>query len=116
MINVHNNWDPLEEIWLGDTWPTNFYDNIKNTEVKDAFYQLTEWTKEDLTAIQKKFEEFDVIVRRPAIDESKRELYTLNEKSTILRKPPICPRDFQLPIRPLLSVQTRCGCTFEHHS
>ena len=41
MINVHNNWDPLEEIWLGDTWPTNFYDNIKNTEVKDAFYQLT---------------------------------------------------------------------------
>ncbi len=94
MINVHNNWDPLEEIWLGDTWPTNFYDNIKNTEVKDAFYQLTEWTKEDLTAIQKKFEEFDVIVRRPEIDESKRELYTLNEKSTILRKPPICPRDF----------------------
>jgi hypothetical protein len=47
-INVHNNWDPLEEIWLGDCWPASFYDNIKNTETKDAFYQITEWTKENL--------------------------------------------------------------------
>ena len=92
-INVHNNWDPLEEIWLGDCWPASFYDNIKNTETKDAFYQITEWTKKDLAAIQNKFEEFGVIVRRPTIDKSNRNLYTLNEKSNILKKPPICPRD-----------------------
>ena len=92
MINVHNNWDPLEEIWLGDTWPASFYDNLEG-EIKDSFYQITEWSKEDLNVIQKKFEELGVIVRRPTIDESKRELYTVNEKSTILKKPPICPRD-----------------------
>lgn len=91
-INVHNNWDPLEEIWLGDTWPAHFYDNEQG-EVRDSFYKITEWTKTDLAAIQKKFEEFGVIVRRPFIDESKRELYTINEKSSVLRKPPICPRD-----------------------
>lgn len=91
-INVHNNWDPLEEIWLGDTWPAHFYDNEQG-EVKDSFYEITEWTKSDLAAIQKKFEEFGVTVRRPHIDESKRELYTINEKSSVLRKPPICPRD-----------------------
>lgn len=91
-VNVHNNWDPLEEIWLGDTWPEHFFDNEKE-EVRDSFYQLTEWTKTDLNAIQKKFEEFGVVVRRPHIDESKRELYTINERSSILRKPPICPRD-----------------------
>jgi|TARA_R110001592_G_scaffold178016_1_gene418575 hypothetical protein len=92
-INVHNNWDPLEEIWLGDTWPKSFYDDITNAEVRDSFHQVTEWSKEDLNAIQKKFEELGVIVRRPTIDESKRELYTVNEKSSILKKPPICPRD-----------------------
>jgi len=91
-INVHNNWDPLEEIWLGDCWPASFYDNLED-EVKDRFYQITEWTKKDLAAIQNKFEEFGVIVRRPTIDESNRNLYTLNEKSNILKKPPICPRD-----------------------
>ena len=55
MINVHNNWDPLEEIWLGDTWPASFYDNLEG-EIKDSFYQITEWSKEDLNVIQKKFE------------------------------------------------------------
>lgn len=91
-VNVHNNWDPLEEIWLGDTWPAHFFDNEEG-EVRDSFYQLTEWTKTDLNAIQKKFEDFGVVVRRPHIDGSKRELYTINEGSSILRKPPICPRD-----------------------
>ena len=71
-VNVHNNWDPLEEIWLGDTWPANFYDD-ETAEVRDAFYELTEWTKTDLVAIQKKFEEFGVVVRRPVIDESRRD-------------------------------------------
>ena len=91
-INVHNNWDPLEEIWLGDVWPTHFFDNEQG-EVRDSFYEITEWTKTDLAAIQKKFEEFGVVVRRPFIDESKRELYTIHEKSSVLKKPPICPRD-----------------------
>lgn len=91
-VSVHNNWDPLEEIWLGDTWPANFYDD-ETDEVRDAFYQVTEWTKKDLDSIQKKFEEFGVIVRRPVIDESRRDLYTINKNTRILRKPPICPRD-----------------------
>jgi hypothetical protein len=91
-VNVHNNWDKLEEIWLGDVWPAHFFDNDSG-EVKDSFYQITEWTKDDLDAIQKKFESFDVVVRRPQIDGTKRELYTISEGSQLLRKPPICPRD-----------------------
>ena len=57
-ILVHNNWDPLEEIWVGDVWPSHFYDDIKDSRIRDAFYQVTEWTKQDLNALQKKFEEF----------------------------------------------------------
>lgn len=88
-ILVHNNWDPLEEIWLGDVWPTHFYDDLE-PEVRDTFYQITEWTKEDLNNVQKKLEEFNVVVKRPYVDGDKSLYLDPNKK---LFKPPITPRD-----------------------
>ena len=90
-ILVHNNWDPLEEIWLGDVWPTHFYDDLE-PGVRDAFYQITELTKEDLNNIQKKLEEFNVIVKRPYVDGDK-SLYLDPNNHNKLCKPPITPRD-----------------------
>jgi hypothetical protein len=95
-ILVHNNWDPLEEIWVGDVWPAHFYDDIKDSRIRDAFYQVTEWTKEDLTKLQKKFEEFGVTVRRPYVDGNKSSYLDKNPNSVSfgkLLKPPITPRD-----------------------
>lgn len=95
-ILVHNNWDPLEEIWVGDVWPSHFYDDIKDSRIRDAFYQVTEWTKQDLNALQKKFEEFGVVVRRPYVDGDK-SMYLDKVKEHVsygkLLKPPITPRD-----------------------
>ena len=90
-ILVHNNWDPLEEIWLGDVWPEHFYDDLA-PEIRDSFYQITEWTKHDLNAIQKKLEEFNVIVKRPVISDDK-SLYLDPDTNSKLVKPPITPRD-----------------------
>jgi len=95
-ILVHNNWDPLEEIWVGDVWPAHFYDDIEDSRVRDAFYQLTEWTKEDLNKLQKKFEEFGVTVRRPYVDGDKSLFIDKNPNNISygkLLKPPITPRD-----------------------
>ena len=89
-VEVYNNWDPLEEIWLGDVWPSHFYDDLK-PDIRDAFYQLTEWTKEDLKVIENKFKEFGVSVLRPTVDTAKENF--LEEKTGKLLKPPICPRD-----------------------
>jgi len=89
-ILVHNNWDPLEEIWLGDVWPEHFYDDL-DTEVRDAFCQVTEWTKQDLNNIQKKLEEFNVVVRRPDVTGDKSKF--IDSTTGKLYKPPICPRD-----------------------
>lgn len=88
---VHNNWDTLEEIWLGDVWPENFYDDLK-PEIRETFYTITQWTKEDLNIIQKKLEEFNVKVVRPKTDGIK-DPYTVAGKGKTLIKPPICPRD-----------------------
>jgi hypothetical protein len=90
-ILVHNNWDRLEEIWLGDVWPEHFYDDLE-PEVRDAFKQLTRWTREDLNNIQKKLEEFNVIVKRPYVDGDK-SLYLDPKNNNKLLRPPICPRD-----------------------
>jgi len=95
-ILAYNGWDPLEEVWLGDVWPSHFYDDLA-PEVRDSFYQLTEWTKKDLSIIQAKLEEFGIVVRRPVIDETNKQLY-LHPKTNKLYKPPICPRDFNVTI------------------
>jgi hypothetical protein len=88
-ILVYNNWDPLEEIWLGDTYPAHFYDDLQS-EVRDSFYQLTEWTHQDLNAITKKFNEFNVTVKRPTFKDKS---FYVDQKLNKLLKPPICPRD-----------------------
>lgn len=88
-ILVYNNWDPLEEIWLGDTYPIDFYEDFDN-EIADNFGRITEATKEDLNVIQKKFEEFGVKVRRPTF--KNKEFYFYNNTKKLM-KPPICPRD-----------------------
>ena len=89
-ILVHNNWDPLEEIWLGDVWPENFYDDL-TPKLQDTFCQITEWTKQDLNIIQKKLEEFNVVVRRPDVSGDKSKF--IDSKTGNLLKPPITPRD-----------------------
>lgn len=88
---AYNGWDPLEEIWLGDVWPEQFYDDLE-PEVRDSFYQLTEWTKHDLNIIQNKLEELGVVVRRPEFDLNNKALYC-DPKTNKLYKPPIVPRD-----------------------
>jgi hypothetical protein len=90
VINSHNGWDPLEEVWLGDVWPKNFYDDLA-PDVRDAFHYLTDITKEDLDRTQKFLEDWGVTVRRPFIDPTRRDLYT--GPGGRLYKPPISVRD-----------------------
>lgn len=88
---AYNGWDPLEEIWLGDVWPEHFYDDLE-PEVRDSFYQITEWTKHDLNIMQQKLEELGVSVRRPVIDANNKQMYC-DPNTNKLYKPPIVPRD-----------------------
>ena len=90
VINSHNGWDPLEEVWLGDCWPKSFYDDLE-PDVRDAFHMLTDMTKEDLDRTHKFLEDWGVIVRRPFIDKTRKDLY-VNSSGRLL-KPPIAVRD-----------------------
>ena len=67
IINSSNSWSLLKEVWLGDVYPSDWYDHLP-TQVRDAFRTITEITKEDLDIIQTTIESFGVHVRRPTYD------------------------------------------------
>lgn len=64
LVNSHCGFTPLEEVWLGDVYPSEYYDHLAPA-VRDAFYTITEWTKQDLSKIENKLVELGVQVSRP---------------------------------------------------
>lgn len=90
LINSHNSWGRLREVWLGDVYPQSWYDHL-DSEVRDCFYELTERTQQDLLIIQRTLEQFDVVVRRPCYDNI--DHYVAGPQQMLV-KPSITPRDF----------------------
>lgn len=87
VINSHNSWNRLEEVWLGDVYPESWYDDL-DPEVRDTFQYITRVTKEDLSVIQQTLEGLGVKVQRPQY-QNKHDYI----ENGYLTKPDICPRD-----------------------
>jgi hypothetical protein len=84
LVNSNCGFTKLEEVWLGDVYPASFYDHLPSA-VRDAFYTITEWTKEDLAPIEHKLQELGVTVRRPeylSIDDCLNTTYVINSSAT----------------------------------
>lgn len=88
VINSHDSWSPLQEVWLGDVYPASWYDHL-TSEVRDVFYRLTDITQQDLSIIHRALEGFGVTVRRPRYDS----IDDFVDDRGSLYKPQICPRD-----------------------
>jgi hypothetical protein len=88
LINSHNSWSRLEEVWLGDVYPADWYDHL-DLQVREVFERLTEITKEDLNKIQSVLESFGVVVQRPTYQS----INNYIDHNDQLVKPQICPRD-----------------------
>jgi len=94
IISSHTGFQPLEEIWLGGTYPISFYQEL-DSEIYDGFAKITEHTNQTLEKIKKKLHEHRVIVRQPIFDTDSSFYRDDNDR---LIKPPICPRDFNLTL------------------
>jgi len=88
IINSHNSWSQLEEVWLGDVYPESWYDHLE-PEIRDVFQKITQITKQDLVIIQQTLESLGVVVRRPQYGN----IDNFVDSHGILKKPEICPRD-----------------------
>jgi hypothetical protein len=100
LVNSHNSWSQLEEVWLGDVYPASWYEHLES-QVRDVFQQLTDITQHDLQIIQNTLENLGVVVRRPRYENISDYL----EGNDQLTKPQICPRDQHLTL----------GNTFYYH-
>jgi hypothetical protein len=92
MISSHSGFQPLKTVWLGDVYPSNFYDHYRS-DLRDSLCKLTESTKNDLKNIESKLLDLGVNVQRPTFGSI--DLYMSDNKLT---KPPICPRDWAVTI------------------
>ena len=93
VINSHDSWSPLQEVWLGDVYPAAWYEHLA-PEIRDIFQELTRITQEDLAAIQRTLEFMGIGVRRPDY----RVIDDFLDHNDQLIKPAICPRDNQIVI------------------
>ena len=87
-INSHNSWSQLEECWLGDVYPVEWYEHL-DPEVRDVFQRLTEITQQDLNSIQSTLESHGIVVRRPQYQDIENHVID----NGMLLKPEITPRD-----------------------
>lgn len=100
-INSHTGFQPLKEVWLGDTYPDHFFDHLKNHQLRDLCLQVSDMTRKDLSLIQAKLESFGVKVCRPNFDHGI-DAY-LDDQDNLL-KPPICPRDWAITLADTLYI------------
>lgn len=88
VVHSDNSWSPLEEVWLGDVYPADWYSHL-DSKVRAVFEQLTEITQQDLASIEQALIEHGVTVRRPTYDNIDHYV----DHTGHLIKPSICPRD-----------------------
>ena len=93
VVNSHDSWSKLEEVWLGDVYPASWYDHL-DSEIRDCFYELTERTQQDLKVIEKTLQSFGVRVCRPVYDT----IDNFLDATETLIKPEITPRDYYVTI------------------
>lgn len=95
--NVWCKWHPLKTVILGDCYPIEFYQNVKNDKIKSALMKITEETLEDLANYERMLKQFGCDVLRPTIDKNiKIENFIENDalKGSVPRAP-LQARDFQ---------------------
>jgi hypothetical protein len=109
VINSHNSWSRLQEVWLGDVYPASWYSHL-NQQVRDVFVELTEITQQDLNNIQTTLESFDITVRRPTYNNIDQYINQQNQ----LIKPQICPRDYFVVIGNTLIGHKRQWPAWQH--
>jgi hypothetical protein len=100
--NIWNKWDPLKVVVLGDTYKPEFYNGIKDDNVRDVLLRICEETLEDLEYYEKVLKDFGCKVLRPGLDPNDNIMNYVDDKGRLrgssggIPRPPLFPRDSQL--------------------
>jgi N-dimethylarginine dimethylaminohydrolase len=92
MYSVYQHWDPLRVCAVGKSYSPKFYNYIKNSKVRDVFYQIAEETEEDYQKLIKVLQSFNVKVIRPNVSDNYHDYLSCSDNKII--PPPMTPRDY----------------------
>ena len=109
-FSIHNKWDPLEVVMLGDNYNADFFRDIKNTNIRSALCQIADETLEDLNYFEQVLKNHGIQVCRPMMDRSDSILNYVDTEGRLgepesehsfpqgVPRGPLEPRDCQLVI------------------
>ena len=89
--NVHQHWDPLKVCAVGQSYPPEFYNFIKNQKVQSVMKRIAEETEEDYQSLIKMLHGFGVETVRTVISDDFDSYKDLSGKYS---PPPMTPRDY----------------------
>lgn len=72
MISVNDKWGRLREIVLGKSYASEFYENVKNTNIKSCLQRIADETEEDYLHFETLLRSHGVLVHRPELDPNDR--------------------------------------------
>jgi len=95
MFQVHQHWDRLKTCIVGQSYPAEFYNWIKNTKTRSRFEQMAQETEEDYQAlIGLLIKKFGVKILRPKLPDDFDSLFVRDKWVA----PPTAPRDYFIMI------------------
>lgn len=90
--NVWNKWSKLKTVMLGDHYSRNFFNDIKNSRIKNALQRIADETQEDLEHYEHTLKDFGCRVIRPKIDPSDSIMNYVDHNGQIIRPSSGVPR------------------------
>jgi hypothetical protein len=95
IINSYTSWQPLEEVIVGRVYTPEYFDFIRDGQVKGQIAKILEESEEDLDNLQKVIESYGATVRRPDLPQIQN-WQNLQIEDRGVPIPPLTPRDWQI--------------------
>lgn len=113
--NVHCQWQPLKEVWVGSTYSPNYYRDVKNSKIRDFLQKVAYETQEDLDNLETICNQYGATVRRPVLDlnENMMDLANNGVRFNATNRPPMQPRDAQLVVKDTFYIGDRDHIAFK---
>jgi hypothetical protein len=97
IVNSHTSWQPLEEVIVGRAYDPDYFDFIKDPQVRNQLQQILLETAEDLNNLQRTIESYGAVVHRPDLPDKDQFVKTQTTMGNA-PLPPLTPRDWQITL------------------
>lgn len=115
-------WHPLKKVCVGRSYAPEFYQDIRNSQIRDILMRIAQETEEDYQNIATTLTQLGCDVVRPVlpadnimnyVDNSGRLTHNTAKSFTLIPRPPMQPRDSQLIVDQTFVATTEEICRYQ---